>query len=163
MSNDFETRVYPLVTAWAGKVFKDDEQRAQDAVGVCWYAYQQNPRSATIPATQLAWMAIQRVRFGRRWLPGERSWGSSGNDALDRPFVHGAGMHNVRDKSPGPARLAEQKEEWVSMLGKLNRRQLEMVGLAHLDLTTSELAEMFSVTRARVSQLRREILELTKE
>lgn len=153
---DFESRVLPVITDYARNVFKD-EQKAQDAIGYCWYRYQLNTRSPEITAKSHAWMAILAVRYGRR-LPGERKpWHK---DALDRA-VSGAGMDEVRDRRPGPDRLAEMREEWQSLLSKLNKRQRDLLDLA--EMRTSDLAERFGVSAARISQLRREIEELTKE
>lgn len=159
--SDFETRVLPLVTKWANSVFKD-EQLVQDAIGVCWYFYQQTPKALELTAGNFAYVAIRHVRNGRR-IPGESDRQQYGKDALDRAYWNGAGMQEVMDKRPGPDKIAEAKEQWELLLRKVTPRQRRFVELAAEEMRTIDMARQLGVTPGRVSHMRRAILAMTKE
>lgn len=158
--SDFETRVMPVVSKLAKRWFKD-EQQVQDAIGSCWFAYQQTPNALSITATSFANFAVLAVRRGRR-LPGERTK-QYGGDALDRTYWNGAGMQDVKDKRPGPDKLAEWKEEWESLLSKLNDQERRVMMLALEDFRTMDMAVQLGVSAARVSQIRRAIVAHTQD
>lgn len=156
--SEFETRVLPTISKLAHRYFRRDEAKAQDAIGYCWYRYQLSPAPDVHPLT-IAWMAIKAVLRGRR-MPGERT--KAWVDALDRPFWNGAGMEHVRDKSPGPDRQAEMKEEWNLLIGRLNRQERRILRMAEQEMRTKDMAAILGVSAARVSQIRRAIVERTE-
>lgn len=157
--SDFETRVLPVVTERANR-FLRDEQLVQDAIGLSWFRYRQNPRAAEIRAESHAWYAIRQVLSGRR-LPGEKA---RGEDALDhRDTWRGGDLGELRDRRPGPDQIAAMREEWEVLQQNLNERQRQMLRLAQSGMRTKDLAALLGISPARVSQLRREIQDRTKD
>ncbi len=157
MHEDFETRVLPVVTAIAKKRIRD-EQRQQDAIGLCWYEYQQTPNCKELPAAAFAVYAVLHTLAGRN-LPGLKA---RGEDAMDHAW-HCAAMKDARDPSPGPLRELIWQEEWEILLAKLTPRQKALLEVGHLEMRTMQIARLMGVTSGRVSQVRREIERLTKE
>ncbi len=155
--NDFETRVLPVITKLANRCFKD-EQKRQDAIGLCWYRYQQAEKRLEVTATSFAQFAVKQTWSGRG-LPGT---GLKERDALDRAW-QGAGMGLVQDKSPGPDKIAQDKDEWEAMVKRLNHKQRILLDRCHLDMSNLEMARLMGVSPARVSQVRREIERMTRE
>jgi len=151
--SDFETRVLPVVTKLARKFFGRNEQLVQDAIGVCWYRYQQAERRLEVTATAFAQVAVKQVRAGRNIPP------VTTRDAMDRGVWQAAGLEGLADKKPGPERIAEGKETVKVLMERAKDRptlrrflKLAMDG----ENNSGKLARLLGISSARVSQLRRE-------
>ncbi len=157
--NDFETRVLPVVTEWANRRFKDEGQ-VQDAIGVCWYRYQQTQtaKRLEVPAKSFAWVAIKETMAGRQ-LPGMKA---RGEDALDYAWRCST-MAEAADRRPGPDRIAQEREEFAILLTRLNAKQTAFLEIGTTGLKNQDIAHLLGVTPGRVSQMRREIERLRKE
>ena len=85
---DFETRVLPVVERFARQRFGKDESRVQDAIGLCWYRYQQTPNRQEVAAEAFAGFAVKQVQCGRDIPPKTKA-----DDAMDsRRYWQGADM-----------------------------------------------------------------------
>lgn len=158
---EFETRVLPVVTKLARRCFKGDDQKVQDAIGLCWYHYQQCRHRRKVTATSFAQCAVRHTWNGRQ-LPGVGKKGRGARqDALDHAW-RCSDMREARDPSPGPLEMAESADEWAMLLGLLNEKQTAFADICHLGLSNQEIARVLKLSPARISQLRREVLELTK-
>lgn len=157
MHEDFETRVLPVVSRFA-RLRLRDEERIQDAIGLCWFRYQQTAKRLEIPAKAFAWYAILQTLSGRN-MPGKKA---RGEDALDKAW-RCAAMQEARDPGPGPDKIAQEREEWEVLRARLTPRQAGLVQIGHLDISNQEMAELLGVSPGRVSQMRREIERLRRE
>jgi len=169
MSSDFETRVLPVVKDYARRLFKN-EQDEQDAIGLCWFYYQQNSRRLTISANGFAWYAIRHVMVGRR-IPGELdSKDAKGRPAKRRTYKDAldyawrcAAMNQARDPRPGPDKIAEDKDEMDNLTKELSVKHLALIDLMQMDVSNQEAARLLEVSPGRVSQMRGEIKRRAKD
>jgi len=128
-------------------------------------------RESIAYATPLARYGVARVRDGRRT-------GSSRNvndvasatcrqqrgvtiERLDHRSRDGEGWREivVEDKNAGPAEVAATRIDFGDWLGRLPARKREIAETLALGESTGKTARKFEVSAARVSQLRRELMD----
>src|SRR5262249_20701406 len=135
--NDFVLRVLPVIVEVATNVFKGDEHKVQDAIGLCWYRYQQTDQRLEVTAIGHAWMVIRQI-LSRRNIP----MGLRSSDPLNQPgTLTCAGMNGLADGRPGPDREAEARDTLDWLRRRLSPKHAAMVELIdHERLGTKELA-----------------------
>jgi hypothetical protein len=158
--SDFETRVLPVVKEWARKTFGRNETLVNEAIGLCWFRYDQTPteKRSQVAAEAFAWFAIKQIKCGRNVPLGK----GKAKDAMAKGYWQAAAMVELADRKPGPERIAEARETVKVLLERARSKPklLKFLRLAMEGLTGTELAARLQVTPARVSQLRREAMEL---
>lgn len=146
-----DTKLLDAVERWGLKCGFDDFDIAT-AQSLAWYY--KTRFEGELADSHWARMAIRAVRNGRD-LPG---CGTRARDALHRTWL-GAGMGEVMDKTPAPDVLvasAELYDKIMAEIGDLNR---QVADLRRQGLSGSEIAQAVGVSRARISQIAREIVE----
>lgn len=116
------------------------------------------------PPSKIADFAVKQALSGRD-LPGLFTTRTHGGDALEHPFVHGAGMGEVRDRRHHQdIDSLETEESWKLFLGWLRkakgRQWVKMAKAFVKGIDTATACEQWDFTPSRLSQCRREIAEL---
>lgn len=151
MAECFETVVLPVVERFARKVFKDEGKQAV-AVSVAWYHW--SKREQDFPPSVWARWAIYHTLAGRD-LPG---CGTSNRDIFARLVCwNGAGMQYVTDRQPGPAVVAEKREEVRLLFASLTGKEAILVRELAIGTPANEVARMLDRTPARITQMRQEL------
>jgi hypothetical protein len=144
---------------WAAVVFKTDMERRCQAVTMAWFYWDQGP--AHLPAGVWARCGVRAALHGRD-LPGVCS--ARRRDVWNRlTRWQGAGMNFVRDRRPGPEKIAQDRDWFRYWLTRLTDQEFRLVWDAHWGLTGLELAARLQVSPGRISQLRRAAWERWEE
>lgn len=129
MSDTFTTDIYPRLVPYLRKCLGADDEQVAVALVLAWWIWENTPDDEEdYPVGHYGRLAVRAVRT-RRDLPGVAT-NNHQPDALDRK-VHGGSMEGVRDRSPGPDAVAEQREEvsalYQACLHKNERVMLDML------------------------------------
>lgn len=147
--------ILPVVIAYALLRLRDDERVAVAQV-LAWDCWRRRPGLA---ASAYARMAVRRVLSGRD-LPG---CAMSRRDIYRRlTKVEGAEIGEVGSRAPGPDAVAEAKEELDRLHTNASPKVRRFLELAQEGETTTAIAAALGLSLARVSQLRREAMDLLK-
>jgi len=173
------TQMLPMIEQVARGAFRfhDPDTREEltaEAIGLAllmFAALAGQGRESIAYATPLARYGVARVRDGRRT-------GSPMNvndvasavcrrqrgitiERLDRCRRDGEGWREivVEDKNAGPAEIAATRIDFGAWLKSLPRRDRQIAETLALGESTGKTARKFDVSAARVSQLRRELMD----
>ncbi len=132
-----------------------------------WVRLVQQGKADRAYATPLAQFAIRQVRAGRRvgcslnskdllspWA--RRSHGLT-IEQLDQSENRPCALHQllVEDRQAGPAEIAAARIDVAAWLTTLSKRHRRVAKALATGSSTSEVAELFGLSPARISQLRR--------
>ena len=127
-----------------------------DTISVAWELLQTAPPTAT--PQSLAWYATKRVISGRQFSERQRSITGPNPRRLDKPKRE-TWLDWIVDDSQNPAELAQVRLDYAAWLDFLTDREREMLTAFLNGERTSELATRYGVSHARVSQIRRDLVE----
>jgi DNA-binding NarL/FixJ family response regulator len=158
---DFYRDVVPVVRIHAKLVFqglRDADEMVSDAVSVAWEALLTAPQAAT--PQSVAAIACRRVKSGRQFRQSAKSIGGPNPRRKRKPQREEADIGKVlaRERN-NPAALATVKMDFTAWLPLLTQREQRYLEAFISGETTGEIARRFRVSPARVSQMRRELLE----
>jgi hypothetical protein len=176
-SNDKFLELLPAIHEQAQFAFRGirceaREELVQETVAQAYVLFVRlvkRDKMALVYPTPLARFAIRRVRSGRRLgsLCNRRDITSPYNESskkvtaerLDRVNLQTGDWQEVllEDRTAGPAKIVEIRIDfaaWLRTLSKRNRRLAQMLGRGE---TTGRVARSFTISSARVSQLRRDL------
>lgn len=172
-------RMLPLIERIARRAFRHRDPDAREeltaeVVGLALLMYaalvRRGCESVAYP-TPLARYGVARVRDGRRaGSPMNTNDVASGAcqrqrgvklERLDRRRRDGEGWREivVEDKTAGPAEIAATRIDFGDWLGLLSSRKREIAETLALGESTGKTARRFGLSDARVSQLRRELMD----
>lgn len=120
----WDARTVDRMRGYIFRQLPDDEARGR-ALALAWWE-----SLRWRGAQDWRWIAsagVHRARAGRD-LPGVRGRPNY-VDAFDRPVRHGAGMDQVRDRRPGPAQLASNREAVAIIRAGIRGRMAQLVEL----------------------------------
>jgi DNA-directed RNA polymerase sigma subunit (sigma70/sigma32) len=141
-------------------VFAKRHDRAEliaDAVSVAWELVQTAPPQAT--PQSVAWYATKRVKVGRQFSERQRSITGPNPRRLNKPARDEEWLTDVLDDSQNPAELAQVHLDFVAWLDVLTDRERAMLAAFMNGERTSTLAARYGISHARVSQIRRELVD----
>jgi hypothetical protein len=137
-----------LVERYARKAFGQDDEKVSRAIVLSWY-YWSIAHDDSLPATIWARVGVRFAAAGRD-LPGVQP--SRKRDALDYA-TQGAGMDEVRDRRPGPDKVAQHREDMEVLKKTLTVREWIMFEAFRNGATNREVAKLLEVTPGRISQM----------
>ncbi len=140
-----------VVARWATRCGLD-EMGTATAQSLAWLWASKS--EVNYPAGHWAKLAVRATRNGRD-LPG---CGTGHADALMHS-TQGAGMGDMKDKSPGPDALAAHREQWERMESGLDERRRLAVEMRLEGWSNFEIATALGVSPGRTSQMAREVME----
>jgi len=173
------TQMLPMIERIAHRAFRDRdpdtrEELTAEVVGLALLMYTalvcRGCESVAYP-TPLARYGVARVRDGRRaGSPMNVNDVASATcrrqrgitiERLDRCRRDGEGWREivVEDKTAGPAEIAATRIDFAAWLKSLPRRDRQIAETLALGESTGKTARKFDVSAARVSQLRRELMD----
>lgn len=132
----------------------DREELINDTISTAWELLQTAPPTAT--PQSIAWYATKRIKVGRQFSERQRSITGPNPRRLDKP-ARGE-VADYLDDSGDPAELAQVRLDFVAWLEFLTERERDMLSAFLNGERTSELADRYGVSHARVSQIRRELI-----
>ncbi len=158
----FTQEVWGVCKRYAQSVLRSEELIAIALVLAWWEWKNATEEQKTLPPSVWARVGVRHALEGRD-LPGLKRNRGRSVDPLDVAWRCGA-MAYVADRSPGPERIAQAKEEWTVFLASLNAKQTAMA-VAIMDgiTSTGALAAHLGVSEGRVSQIRREMATVAKQ
>jgi DNA-directed RNA polymerase sigma subunit (sigma70/sigma32) len=136
---------------------RDQAELIADAVSVAWEMVQTAPPEAT--PQSVAWYATKRVKIGRQFAERQRSMTGPNPRRLDKPQRDEGRLLDVLDDSQNPAEVAQVRLDYVAWLDVLTARERDMLAGFLNGERTGDLATQYGVSQARVSQIRRELIE----
>jgi hypothetical protein len=155
--DEFATKVLPVVVRHARSLHNEELEAI--ALVLAWWAW--SHRKQELPPSVWARVGVRHARAGRD-LPGIKSKFRDVWDHLEQ--WQGGSMGQVVDRRPGPAGQAAWKEELAAILAHLSAAQQELAELVQEEgiLRTDELARRLGKTPGRISQMRREIKDVSE-
>jgi DNA-directed RNA polymerase sigma subunit (sigma70/sigma32) len=141
-------------------IFAKRHDRAEliaDTISVAWELVQTAPPDAT--PQSIAWYATKRVQVGRQFVERQRSITGPNPKRIDKPQRDEAPLMEMVDDSQNPADLAQLHLDFVAWLDVLTDRERAMLAAFLNGERTNDLATRYDVSRARVSQIRRELVQ----
>ncbi len=131
------------------------EELVADAVSTAWELLLTAPPAAT-PST-VAYYATRRVKIGRQFSERQRSITGPNPRQLDKPTRDE--LVDVLTTSDDPAEIVQVRLDFAAWYENLTGREQQML-LAFMDgERTQDLARRYGISNARVSQVRRELVE----
>jgi hypothetical protein len=155
-ADPFERDVFPTTQRLAQRLRLDDDTTSR-ALALAWHFWR--TRRADFPPSVYARLAVRHAR-ARRDFPGLRTKFRDIWTRLTR--WSGAAMSGLADFRPGPERIAMAREQLALLRAAARGKLAQLVDAAGDTPRTKQLAERLRCTPGRVSQLRREALQLTK-
>jgi hypothetical protein len=153
MTFDFLTEVLPAVKARAAAVLKRTHDR-DDAISVAWELWRMKPDA---PPPSLAYYACKRVRCDRQFSESIASVTGPASRRCEKP--ERISLMEVLRETDDPRDLVAVRLDYAAWLQTLTPRERELLEAFLLRERTKDLARRFRVTAARISQIRRELLE----
>jgi hypothetical protein len=175
--DEFVARLLPQVKTHARCRFRDlppfeREEAEADAVAVAMVFFVRLVKRGRNPcpfALRIARIAIMRVKSGRvvgsrdrsrdvmsRLARQQRGIQIESLDAREQSTSGEWQQIVVEDRRTGPAEIAASRIDFSAWLARMTSRRRELAEMLAAGHTTSEAAERFSLSLARISQLRRE-------
>jgi DNA-binding NarL/FixJ family response regulator len=149
----------------ATMVFRDHPDAAEkisDAISVGWQMSLTAPDS--VPDESLAFYAVRRVSSGRQFNESSRSIDGPNPRRRKKPRRQPAEMGRVLGKrGENPADLARVLVDYAEWCRLLTPREREFLEAFIRGDKTTEIAARFRVSKARVSQMRRELATYWKD
>jgi DNA-directed RNA polymerase specialized sigma24 family protein len=143
---------------WARLVFAgrhDREELTDDAVSTAWELLQSSP--PTVMPSTIARFAVQRVKVDRQFAERQRSITGPNPRRLDKPTRNA--LVETLTTSNNPAEIVQVRLDFAAWYEQLTGREQQLL-LAFLDgERTKDLARRFGISFARVSQIRRELVD----
>jgi DNA-binding CsgD family transcriptional regulator len=153
LADRFATEVYPLAVKYIAKSIRDEELRAI-ALVLCWWKWIN--RKQDFPPRTYARLAVIDALHGRD-LPGVVT-NNHQPDALDRGRCwQGGGMSQVKDREPGPERLAIWREQIARLYRLATPKQRAVMDLTLQGYSGREIAKALDIDPHTVIELRRQI------
>jgi DNA-directed RNA polymerase specialized sigma subunit len=153
--SDFLDRVLPAVRHHARNI-RHADLRA-DCETQAWLFYQACEDREAVAADAFAWYAIRRVMS-------ERFAGLRKKDAMSHAWLCGWMGQAVDRKVRRPEEIAGIREALQRLKDVATPKELEMIELVEQEmLGTFDLAERMGLSAGRISQLRRQLLQKSKE
>lgn len=159
---ELSRKAMALARKYAERVFSRRRERDEliaDAEAWAWeFAQTAGPR-ATLPS--IAWYAVKRVTSKRRFRGSSRS--------IDHPrhrpqwSVSGMDVADYSRSGDNPSLIVMAKLDTAAWLQTLTARHKAITLLYAAGWRTEEIAELFGVTSGRISQIRKELLDLWQE
>ncbi len=152
----FERDILPVVSELAARVFArhpNREELVADAVSVAWEGSETAPDHAT--AGTIGWYAVRHVRGRGQFARTRRSIDSPHRtDGIVREAFDPNDLTGRRDDPADLAAFRLDYEAWQATLNEWQRRVANMLAAG---TRTGDAAKSLGVSRARVSQMRREL------
>lgn len=156
---NFDRDFLPVVEKLAKRQFSGHpriDEMVCDVVSMTWEFWKDAPQ---ISPRAHAWYAVKQVRIGRQFSQSSRSFDGPNPRRKKRPTKANFDLRAVAKVGDNPAEIVI-----VTVDGKSFRANLSKVDRRYFDcfltgMTTSEIAELFGVTRGAVSQRRRSTVE----
>jgi hypothetical protein len=131
------------------------EELIEDAVSTAWELLRTAPAAAT-PAS-IACYATRRVKIGRQFTESQRSITGPNPLRLDKATRNE--LADVLTTSNDPALIVQVRLDFADWYQQLSGREQEML-IAFLNgERTKDLAVRYGITKARVSQIRGELID----
>lgn len=135
----------------------DREELIADTISSAWELVQTAPPQAT--PQSIAWYATKRVKVGRQFSERQRSITGPNPRQLDKPPRDSELLTDVVDDSRNPADVAQLRLDFIAWLDVLTERERVMLTAFLNGERTSDLSAQYGISPARVSQIRRELVE----
>lgn len=157
----YDRDVVPAVQRIAAFWFRNDadrETKTLDALSVAWEFWCAANERAT--AFTIARYAVRWVGVGRQFREKQRSVTGPNYRRLNKPQRIGfAALNSLSRTGDDPAEIAALRVDVAAWWEQLTTRQRTILVAFVTGWKTKEIAEQFGVSAARVSQLRRELVE----
>ncbi|HEX5102404.1 MAG TPA: LuxR C-terminal-related transcriptional regulator [Pirellulaceae bacterium] len=158
---DYQKATLPVVRARARVVFQghaDVRDKVNDAISVGWELSLTAPPGT--PPKSIAYYACLQVKIGRQFRQSERSIDGPNPRRRKKPQREVADVGKVLAR-PGnnPAAIATVLMDYTAWLPSLTDREQELLEAFLRGDSTKELARRYRISPARVSQIRRELVE----
>lgn len=131
------------------------EELIADAVSTAWELLLTAPPVAT--PSSIACYATRRVKIGRQFQERQRSITGPNPRQLDKPTRNE--LADVLTHSNDPAVIVQVRLDFAAWHELLTAREQEMLVAFLNGERTKDLATLYGITNARVSQIRRELME----
>jgi hypothetical protein len=135
----------------------DRDQKVADAVSVAWELSLDGSETAS-PSTY-ARFSVRRVTTGRQFTQSVRSIDGPPTPRAEKPERTSLDVAALVSPGPDPAEIVQIRHDTAAWWSGLTGRKRQIAEALALEYTTSEVAEMFGCSPARVSQVRRELAE----
>ncbi|MFZ2653588.1 MAG: hypothetical protein WAX69_01610 [Victivallales bacterium] len=176
-----EKEIYPIIRNTVPRTARpmgseDHEELVQDATASAAEMLEAMEKSGRVPLPHsIAYYSIQRTKSGRR------SYGDIRSDVMSPGFQmdHDGSVCSMQEpagdeedltvgdaiasKSEDMASKVLRQIDWDAFLDTLDVRKRRIVEELMLGFGTSEIAKLFSVSAARITQIKREIAQDIKE
>lgn len=152
--------VEPVIRKYAKRVFRgtpNREELVDDAVSLGWEAW--SAARKIIKPKRFAYYACLRVKCERQFRQSERSIETKSLRGVVKPLRGNLTAPITTRPGDNPATIARLRVDFAAWLLALSESKTAYLECFLLGETTTEIAAKFDVTLARVSQIRRELLE----
>jgi len=157
-SDAFQANVAPVVSRWAAARGLYAE-RTQTALILAWLAWRKT--GGRFSGSAYARYAVRQAMAGRE-MPGllERRRGCK---AVRERMVPSGDMAGLAERRPGPERTAAEREHFARFLAALRGNLRTFCQEAAQTRRTLDVARKLGLSPGRVSQLRREAMEVYRQ
>ncbi len=156
---------------------EDHQELIQDAIGDAAKAVDAMERTGrAIMARSIAYYSVQRSKIGRRMMDCGTSDAFSTmrrvkgdcllsyDEPIDAHDTDGLCVGDcIADHRPDPSEEAARRIDWETMLNHLDNRQRRVVEEMAVGTMSVDIAKLFGISPARVTQIKLEIAAVIKE
>ena len=149
--NTFDA-IFPVVEKYARMRLGNNDDLVSTALVLAWWIWSRTSPVKDLPATAYAHAAV-RAAWNGRDLPG---CGTHAKDAMWHVVSSGV-IREVRDRRPGPDRLAEMAEEYLRLWADM--AETDAIMALHLlnGEPAKDVAARLGITPGRLTQRRQEL------
>ncbi len=177
-----EKEIYPIIRNTVPRTVRpqgseDSEELVQDATASAAEMLESMEKAGKKPLpNSIAYYSIQRTKSGHRsygdhrtdvMFPGFQQDHEGAVCSMQEPVSNGEDDLTIGDsiasKSEDMATKVLRSLDWEELLGRLDARKRRIVEEMMMGFGTGDIARMFSVSSARIVQLKREIAQDIKE
>lgn len=152
--------VEPVIRKYAKKCFRESpnkEELVNDAVSLGWEWW--STAQKRIKPKHYAYFACLRVKCGRQFQQSERSIETQSQRRAVKPLRVELKATITGRPGDNPAAIARVQLDFAAWVPTLNERLAAYLECVLRGETNREIADKFCVSLARVSQIRRELLD----